>query len=338
MKPQDFIIRPYKPGDEFKINEMFNEVFSQHRGIEHWYWKYRDNPYGSNRIALAIAPDGTLAAHYGGYPVRVFYSPDKTNTEEFIALHLGDKMTRRTFRGMGFGKNAILSLTFRTFQRNFLDDAFFGYGFGTHHSLRFGLLFLDYVDVEPVSYWRIPIERLRKGLRISVLRQLFDIKRVKLVNHINSKWDGFFQSVAPFYRFLIKRDAQYLNWRYLKRPDRKYYILSISRMGELLGWSVFFREGSRLIWGDALFKPEDIDSVRILFWNLLREPYCYGCDTIEAWFAKRPVWWEKTLRTFGFEDKEEPSNLHLTGPINNPRALSLIKGYFYYTLGDSDLF
>ncbi len=338
MNNKDFIIRPYEPGDEFRINDMFNEVFNQQRGMEHWYWKYRDNPYGSYKIALAFAPDGTLAAHYGGYPVKVFCNPDKGEAKEFIVYHLGDKMTRKRFRGVGFGRNALLSLTFRAFQREFLGDAFFGYGFGTHHSLRFGLLFLDYVDIEPVSYWRISLEGLKRGLKVSSLRRLFDIRRVRKVNHIDSKWVDFFLRVAPCYGFLIKRDAQYLNWRYIKRPDRKYHILSVSRRGELSGWSIFFRDGNRMIWGDALFMPDDTESVKVLLMHLISDTYCDGCDNIEGWFAKRPGWWERILRTIGFEDKDEPSNLHLTGPITNPMALSLIKESFYYTLGDSDLF
>lgn len=336
MRIEEFIIRPYRPGDEFKINEMFNEVFHRDRSIEHWYWKYRDNPYGSGRIALAIAPDGTLAAHYGGYPLKLFLATDK---KEFTVYHLGDKMTRRIYRGVGIGKNSLLSLTFRAFQDNFARDALFGYGFGTHHSLRFGLMFLNYIDFEPVSFWRLPIERLLKGKGVSFLRQLFSLRRLKQVKEIDVQWDEFFYTVAPSYRLLIKRDSQYLNWRYLRRPDRQYLILSVTKKNRLTGWSVFFREGNRLIWGDALFIPDDTSSVKVLFSYLLRDPYCKGCETIEGWFAEDPQWWGQCLKSLGFERETEPSNLHLVVTIiTDPEALTMLRKGFYYTLGDSDLF
>ncbi len=332
-----FIIRPYQHGDEVKINEMFNEVFHQDRSLNHWYWKYRENPYGSHRIALAIAPDGRLAAHYGGYPVRFILNSDK-GEKEFVAHHLGDKMTRKEYRGIGFGRNALLTLTFREFQRSFGNDAFFGYGFGTHHSLRFGLLFLDYVDIEPVHYWKANINELRHGVKVSSLMRPLSMQRVRPTKWADMKWDIFLSRVAPSYRFLVKRDSEYINWRYLKRPDRRYHILTVERWGRLKGWSVFFRDGNRLIWGDGLFEPNDIESLRVLLMSLISSSYCDGCITIEGWFSNRPLWWSETLKSLGFKAMTEPSNLHLTGPIKDKEALSLVRNDLYYTMGDSDLF
>lgn len=337
MDKATFIIRPYQQGDETAINEMFNEVFHQNRSLEHWWWKYRDNPYGSYKIALAFAPDGILAAHYGGYPVKLFFHSDKGEGREFLAYHLGDKMTRREFRGVGFGKDALLTRTFREFQKNFGGDAFFGYGFGTHHSLRFGLLFLNYMDVEPVPFWTATVEALIKNVQISILRRLLTPRRVNKINRPDRQWDNFFLRVAPSYRFLIKRDAEYLKWRYIDRPDRRYFILSVNKMGRLSGWSVFFRDGSQLIWGDGLFEPYDIESVRLLLARLLKDPYSQGIERVVGWFPERPSWWGKILKSLGFEKGQEPSNLHLTGPIN-PAWLPMLRSDFYFTMGDSDLF
>lgn len=332
-----FVIRTYKPGDEIAINEMFNEVFHQNRSLEHWYWKYRNNPYGSHKIALALAPDGTLAAHYGGYPVKLVFCFDKRK-QEFMAYQLGDKMTRKAFRGVGFGRNALLALTFREFQKNFGTDSFFGYGFGTHHSLRFGLLFLDYVDVEPVPFRKVSVKELWQKVETSALRRVLAMRKVREVDAPDKQWDDFFSKVAPSYRFLTKRDAEYLKWRYVDRPDRRYLILSVMKKGRLSGWSVFYREGSKLIWGDGLFELDDIESVRVMFSHLLKSHYSRGVETVECWFSVRPSWWDRILNALGFDREAEPSNLHLTGPITDPEALSMLKGDFFYTVGDSDLF
>ena len=55
-------IRTYQDGDEIKILALFNHAFKTGRTAEHWYWKYRDNPFGAFHIAEAVSENGRLAA------------------------------------------------------------------------------------------------------------------------------------------------------------------------------------------------------------------------------------------------------------------------------------
>lgn len=330
-----FIVRNYCPGDEFKINEMFNEVFQQNRGIASWYWKYRDNPYGSYIISLALAQTGVIAAHYGGYPVKVcFYTGGETLPPEFITYHLGDKMTRKQFRTAGFGKTSLLAKTFMHFKETHAKGIPFGYGFGTHHSLRFGLMFLNYADIELVTYRRLNLIGMS---RIDAIPEQ-DIA-IDEVSAVDETWTDLFNNTAANYDFLIKRDATYIRWRYLQRPDRKYLVLSVKNGLKLVGWSVFYREADKLIWGDALFYPECEGYVKYMLSYLKKHPASIGADFIEGWFPPRPVWWDITLNNIGFSIEAEPNKLHLTGPVfNAPDAPEILKNSFYYTMGDSDLF
>lgn len=331
----NFKIRAYCKGDEDAINEMFNEVFNQNRELSAWYWKYRDNPYGSYIISLALAQTGVIAAHYGGYPVKVcFYAGTTALPPEFITYHLGDKMTRRQFRTVGFGKSSLLARTFRHFKDTHAKDIPFGYGFGTHHSLRFGLRFLNYADIEPVTYRRLNLMCMPgvNGLPES------DIT-VAEVSAVDETWTEFFDNAAPNYGCLIKRDATYIRWRYLQRPDRKYLILSLKNGLKLIGWSVFYREADKIIWGDALFYPGCEGYVSYLLRHLKRHTMAAGADFIEGWFPPRPGWWDNILNTLGFSIEAEPNSLHLTGPVfNDPDAPETLRKYLYYTMGDSDLF
>lgn len=339
-KRDNFSIRSYTPGDEDKIVPMFQEIFGVQRSCEHWYWKYRDNPLGSHYISLAVAEDGCPAAHYGGYPVMLYLKTDKGESpREFLTFHLGDKMTRKEFRGVGFGKSSLLARTFYHFRDTFAGgDVPFGYGFGTHHSLRFGLLFLHYADIEPVSYRRIALVDL-DSFRVNPLRRALSRKKVQEVRDVDTEWTDFFYRVAPAYQYLVKRDEAYVRWRYLSRPDRRYLILKICKGKDLQGWSVFFREGEKIIWGDALFLPGDSASVKAVLHSLRRHPASLGADYIECWFPQRPLWWDAVLRQIGFVSSPEPNDLHLTGPVfNDPSAPSVLRKYFYYTLGDCDLF
>lgn len=334
-----FIIRSYQEGDEFKINEMFNEVFNQNRELSAWYWKYRDNPYGSRVMSLAFSEDGTLAAHYGGYPVRLYFRPSREDDPaEINTYHLGDKMTRKRFRHAGFGKTSLLSRTFLNFKRTFGRDVPFGYGFGTRNSLKFGLMFLDYSDIEPAVYRKLECNLIRKQ-KVSLLAGLAFGVKVNEVSDIDESWTDFFYNVAPSYKCLIKRDSTYLNWRYLDRPDRRYLILSARKMGKLSGWSVFFREKNKIIWGDALYLPHDFKSVQSTLAYLVAHPISDGADFLECWFPLRPSWWDDMLKRLKFRTEAEPNNLHLTGPVfNDKNSPEMLRRYFYYTMGDSDLF
>ena len=77
MSIPELEIRKYRPGDEGAILDTFNLVFREvcgagyvDRTMAQWQWQYRDNPQG-NRIWLAVAADGTVAAQYAGVPLLV---------------------------------------------------------------------------------------------------------------------------------------------------------------------------------------------------------------------------------------------------------------------------
>lgn len=334
-----FLIRGYNPGDEQKINDMFNEVFGQNRELAHWYWKYRDNPYGSHIISLAEAADGTLAAHYAGYPMKVTFFPSFGSApEESIAYHVGDKMTRKQFREIGRGRTSILARTVEHFFSTFCRDKVpFYIGFLTHHSLRFGVLFLNYETVEPISFRTLDAAAL-SGLKSRTIRESMTGVRVEEVTDFDERWTSFFSEAAPHYGFLFRRDQAYLKWRYHGRPDRNYLVLAVTRRRRLAGWSVFYREGNRLIWGDALFHPRNGECVRSLFGYLRRHPLFAGIESIVCWFSPRPQWWDIILTSLGFRLTDEPNNLQFAAvPFTDRNALERLR-HFYYTMGDSDLF
>ena len=51
-------IRAYRPGDEVGLTAGYNKVFlgagqAKARSLEHWRWKFRDNPTGLMHITVA---------------------------------------------------------------------------------------------------------------------------------------------------------------------------------------------------------------------------------------------------------------------------------------------
>ncbi|MCD6223933.1 MAG: methyltransferase domain-containing protein, partial [Deltaproteobacteria bacterium] len=88
IRKDQVYIRAYQEGDEEQILPMFNRIFFQQRSLEHWRWKYRDNPFGSQKIVVAVDDEGTLAGHFAAFPVP-YHSP-ATKPVAGLVFHGGD--------------------------------------------------------------------------------------------------------------------------------------------------------------------------------------------------------------------------------------------------------
>jgi hypothetical protein len=204
--------------------------------------------------------------------------------------------------------------------------------------LRFGLLLLNYKLIEPVPYRRLQWDGLSE-IHMPPYKRLLKGIRAEQVSGVDETWTEFFSRVAPDYTFLVKRDAAYIDWRYLKRPDRQYLVVGVKKRSKLAGWSVFFREGNKIIWGDALYAKDHADCVRASLLFLKSHPLAEGAEFIECWFPPRPSWWDGILRSLGFKNETEPNGLCLCiALIKDSNSIEQAKNMLYYSIGDSDLF
>jgi len=327
-----FTVRSFRPGDEQQILALFARAFPHAaRGVEHFRWEYQRSPFGNERIALTFNESGGLVAQYAGYPV-----PMIDDGRNLVAHQIGDIMTDRSVRQVGRGPTSILSRTAQHFYDAFCRGRVaFNYGFTTDAHRELSVRFLGSDAVEPAPYrvrdlTRHPFTRITRRERWPRGWQL------ELVNDPGPEFDRFFAHVAPAYRFLVRRDARYLRWRYLECPDVPYFIVAIRKWRRLVGWSVFGVRGSRLSWGDALFDPRYPRAAEVLLRHVVPS---YPVDRIDGWFPSRPEWFDAILRGMKFESKPDPQDLSLMCvPFELPDASARIADRLYYTFGDSDLF
>lgn len=324
-------VRRYEPGDETAILDLFSRSFHLPRSIEHWRWKFRENPWGRERIAVARTADGELAAQYAGYAVPFFSGGDS-----FLSHHIGDTMTAREVRHIGRGPTSVLGRTAQHFYETFCcGQVAFNYGFNVANIQKFSLRFLRSELVEPVTY-RVLDLRSNRLPALSRAERWLRGCRLRLVRDVDGSWDRFFANVAPSYEFLVRRDADYVRWRYLDCPDISYVVVAMERWRRLAGWLVFRIDGSRLTIGDLLIDPAETPLVMLALRHLAG---VYPIDAIDGWFPSRPRWLDEALRSFGFETRDEPQGLSLMCvPFEMPDAAKRMRESLYYTKGDSDLF
>jgi hypothetical protein len=331
-------VRAYEPGDEASILELFARAFHLRRDLAHWRWKYRDAPYGNLRISVALDADGRVVAHYAGYPVH-FQRVSTDARETLTAYQIGDTMTLPEARGIGRRSTSLLARTARHFYEHFcVGRVAFNFGFNVGGIQRFSMRLLNADRVEAVPFWsreRAAGSRPAPGR----WRRFLDGFTVETVDTVDETWDAFFHDVAPAYAFLAQRDARYVRWRYLERPDVPYLVLAVRCRHRLVGWGVFARRPGVLVWGDALVHPQHLSSVNLLLDAAAAHPMARGARRAQGWFSTRPAWFASALVDLGFRREPEPQDLGLMCvPWQMNDAPAWMRRDLYYTYGDSDLF
>jgi len=327
-----FTSRTFRAGDEDAILALFGRAFPHaRRGLEHFRWEYQRSPFGNERISLTFDESGRLVAQYAGYPL-----PMVDDGRELVAHQIGDIMTDRSVRQVGRGPTSILARTAQHFYDAFCrGKVAFNYGFTTAAHRELSVRFLGSDAVEPVPY---RVRDLRKDPFVPITRRQRWPRgwHLELVGRVDREFDDFFDRIAPAYRFLVRRDARYLRWRYLECPDVPYFIVAIRKWRRLVGWSVFGVRDSRLAWGDALFDPQHPEAAEVLLRHVVPS---YPVDRIDGWFPARPAWFDDVLRQMKFESRPDPQDLSLMCvPFALPGATAVMRERLYYTYGDSDLF
>ncbi len=340
-RPDLHLVRPYREGDETAIVRLFAESFSPSRGLDHWRWKYRDNPFGTLAISCAFGPTDELMAHYAAYPVP--FRRSRTGGAETVLCHqVGDTMTDRRHRHVGRGRTSLLGRTARHFYaRRCEGKVAFNYGFNTGNIQRFSELFVGARKVWDLELWSSRVG----DLRLAAPRR-FRAYRATRVDRLGAEFDDLFERVAPRYGLLVERRRPYLEWRYLRCPDVEYRFYRVDRGRHLIGWGVVRADGERLLLGDALFDPDHPEAVSAL----LREASGIGGRAvsaegdgaaerrIEGWFSRHPAWWCERLAALGLTASPEPQGLGMVFvPFLECPQQELESGY-YLTMGDSDLF
>jgi hypothetical protein len=328
MPVSGFTVRPYADGDEHAILDLFARSFPHApRSLEHFDWKYRNDPFGTRRISLAFSEEGRLAGHYAGYAVP-FHAYGRT----LLAHQIGDTMTDVAVRHVGRGPTGVLGRTALDFYARFCEGRVaFNYGFNVANIQKFSLRFLRSDRVEPVTYrTSAPLPRIGR------MERWMRGYHLEVVRHTNVEWDELFARVSPSYRFLVRRDAAWVRWRYLDCPDVPYHVVAIRKWRRLVGWIVYRLREDRFLWGDALIHPEFTDGLEVALRHTLA---VHAARTIEAWFPPRPRFFDDLLRSLGFETHPEPQDLSLMCvPFLWNEVVGRMRDDLYYSWGDGDLF
>ena len=322
-------MQPCSAEDDPHVVDLFRQVFSAPRSMEHWRWKYRECPFGRDAVVVCRDPDGHIVANFSGYYVPVEDLARKA--APLLVLQVGDTMTHPSVRHVGFGKTSLLVRTAHYFFARFCEMKVpFVYGFNTGNIQKMGKLFLGYRPVYPLDEYTLSIDTLKPSLYSFLGYTCREITR------FSRDHDLLYERAKRAYgRFVVIRKSDYLNWRFAD-PDKAYRIFEVRRrFGMPVGYLVAEKKGDGAVVGDVFWDPEH---VRALERALRRMALTMGVRHVSLWLSKTPPWLIDQLLRIGFQRQPEPLGLWFVFVPFQMRLREDDMEGFYFTKADSDLF
>lgn len=110
-----------------------------------------------------------------------------------------------------------------------------------------------------------------------------------------------FHRWAPRMGTCAERSAEYLNWRFLEHPQRRYQILNARKQGNLCGYLIFHGEGEDATIVDLFAEKEEVS--KALLTEAVASTRNQGFQTLSAPLLSSH-WGGKTFEDCGFQLRE----------------------------------
>lgn len=214
-RPPPLDIRPWQPGDETAILDLFQTTFGSRMSLDFWKWRYLDHPAGGPLIMLAWDGD-RLAAHYAASR-----APLVVNGETRPAALSMTTMTHADYRGQGLFEQTASAL-----YGQMADEGLFAvWGFpnrNSNPSFRRKLGWDAIADISVMS------RDLRDG-------ETFPDSSLTEVSHIDSRFDTV---RPPTVGLRGAHGSRLLSWRIDRNPANRYLKLVLPSGDGLDGYAI----------------------------------------------------------------------------------------------------
>jgi GNAT superfamily N-acetyltransferase len=342
-------VERYKQDDRKQIEALYRRVFGADMAEANrlrWDWQYRRNPNVPDSGPLIwVAREGsTIVGQYATMPVKL-----GVGGREIDAAWGMDVMVAPERQRQGLG-----DVLFRTWDRNV--GASLGLGLSDSSYKLFQKL--RWPDVGPVPClvkplsrravrrpsWPKNVNRFVSAVTLPWIRLVSRVRpmhgEVRTIRHFDQRFTDLWDRIKPKFAVAVRRDAAYLNWKYIQAPHVRYTAASLEQPDGGTAGYVIYRHvheprGRVTLLVDFLTDPDDVKSfVTLLRW-VDREARAADSDKIRT-FAMHEGF-RKLLRKSGYYSVK--STMEFVAKINAvdvPAAFYDGTETWHVTLGDSD--
>lgn len=341
-------INRYRPEDRKSVEMLYRRVFGNDAAEAsrlRWEWQYRRNPNNpGHEPEIWIAREGpAIVGQYATMPVRLSLSGKETQGSWGMDVMVAPERQRQ---GLG-------EVLFRTWDRNV--GASLGLGLSESSYRLFQKL--RWPDVGPVPCfvkpltrralrrpnWPVGVNRLVSAVTLPIVKIVARNRplaaEVRMVQRFDDSFTALWEELAPKFDFAVRRDAAYLNWKYVSAPHVRYSIAALRRNDRNVGYAVYRHvhepRGRVTLLVDFLTDPEDESGLRTLLGWIDREARQADSDKIRA-FAMHASYRRALKRSGYFQVKSTMEFVAKVNGIPVDAAFYERTDTWHVTLGDSD--
>ena len=342
------IVDTYRPADARAITAMYRRVFGQEASDANrlrWDWQYRRNPNcPPEGPQIWVAREGpTVIGQYATMPVRLM-----VNGQEIGASWGMDVMVAPERQRQGLGE-----VLFRTWDRHVGASLGLGQSESSFHLFQK----LHWPSVGPVPClvkpltrralrrpnWPMPVNRFVSAVTLPFVRMVARVRPmtadVAPIRKFSGEFAALWERLAPKFAFIVRRDPQYLNWRFIEPPHVRYAVAALRRGGDAQGYAVYRHvwepRGRVTLLVDFLADPDDEPGVLTLLRWVDREAREADSDKIRVFCMHEGF--RRIMRRSGYFNVK--STAEFTAKIN---AIDVPPDFYehterwHVTWGDSD--
>lgn len=336
----------YRPEDRRALDALFRRVFG-HDAAEaqrlRWDWRYRANPAVRGDPPIWVAREGTAAVgQVATIPVRL-----SVRGREIDAAWAVDAMVAPERQRQGVGE--LLMRTWDAFAGASLGLGLEGGSRGLFAKLRWPVVSIPCL-VKPLSRralrmprWPPALNRLVSAVTLPVVRIVARTRplaaEARIVRRFDDDVTALWERIGGKFDLAVRRDAAYLNWRFMSTPHVRYSAAVLRRGPEALGYVVYRHVheplGRVTLIVDLLVDPDDEAGLRTLLAWVDREARAADSDKIRCYLSHAGL--RRGLRRSGYF--QIGAAIEMFVKIN---AIEVDPGFYehperwHVTLGDSD--
>lgn len=198
-------IKSYKPGDEIKIIELFEQSFGKKMSLEYWKWRFLENPFTSNVFIDLMWDNDLLVGHYAVSPMEMILEDKKILT----ALSM-TTMTHPQYAGKGIFSKLAENLYKRLTEEGYV----MVWGFPNNNS--------HYGFNKNLNWKDIALQGMM-SIKSDVIKQKIVDSEFEIVNNFDSINTVVFQNKDKV--FGINKTPKYMNWRYFSNTSADYNVI-----------------------------------------------------------------------------------------------------------------
>ncbi len=298
--------RGYPENELEKIQELFSRAFGGRRETgEMLRWQMEENPSLKKR-ATSLWDGDTLVAYNALTPAKAVYEGRRIYTAVS-----GTTMANERYMGVS------VQLFSECSKQN--QDIEVIIGFPNHNSYGITTKYLNHKYIGDVAFWTCKAHRTEF---------CGDIRRISA---FTDEHGGLWKGLSGRHQYMKIRDRDYLNWRFLKRPEYEYQAYELVENGRICGYIVtdvyVENQVRQLQLVDFVALSEESLSALLRF--CLDLVARLKCELVKAWMTSG--YYKQVFLDAGFVYGNHPFPMTVW-----EQGLELEKAYL--TMCDSDIF